>query len=197
MNINSIAVSSPKSLKNTAFESNRRLNNTPDSFEMGADMSDSEVDYPTTITYRPFSRKRKNAIESEEKKYGRIAQKQHKTRKEYSVLDYKAEQLIMEMEKAINSKSKMCLNMLKKGISDTSMNLKTRQFYADMYVKSAQELQKMLAELEEIQAKIDEYHTSGTAQRANISDSRIDISPENMEYYKELINFNPYSIIEE
>ena len=198
MDISPVAVYSPTTIHRTNFKSH--TGSKADSFEKTT--SSTEVpDYPQVTSYKPIQHKRKRMVEIGEKRLAQRTEEKmrerNEIRRQYSALDSRVEELLNNIIDTVSSKYVMSLNMLRKQIGNDKNDIKTKEYYANAYVKRAEILSKMLSELEKTQAEIDEMHSNGSTDKAQIPDLRINLSPENLDFYREQIAFDPYSMVEE
>lgn len=188
MNISPVAQANPVKLaSNTNFGSNYRTN-TIDSFEKSSKAEDVETSYPISVKYNPVFRRRNKSINSANKVVqNQLAKKvaeQKVIKAEFVELHSEIKNVLTEIIDLTSNES-FGLQKLKKLIVDEA-DEQIKNHYLEIYTKKAQKVKELITEYEDLQQKMQEFYESGKAKFTNIPDIAINLSPENIEYYKEL-----------
>lgn len=167
--------------------------NKSDSFEKTSGTGIDAPNYPQTFKYNPIKNKRKRALEAQQKiMSGVVAEKNQKIKKmksEFVELYTEVESVVKEIIELSNGRNGLKKIQLKLAVNDNSDAAK--DILVEQYLTKAERLEQLILEYEKAQQKLEAFYATEKPQIANIPDLRINLSPENVQYYKQMADFNP------
>jgi len=171
-------------LKQTSFRQNYKTFGV-NSFEISEIQADEPVSYPKSIKCNFLKGKRRKAIEAVNIKQQQNTLKKKAIGLEFVEFQDRIFQIFDEIEEKMN-RGILSIKNINKKLEDSSLNESQKEQLEKMKQTLKDEIKTLIEEYEILNQKARKFYEAGKADIIDVSDKRIELPQENIDYYKNL-----------